>query len=143
MAHIGCAPSFHPLTTQLTPKPTLHPMPCLAQPGGILRRMRVRYTARHKLALLMMVKHLQDKEGILLTKSTECVHVSALRILRWAKLFSLANDPIKALLKTKKKSIHPGSLGQLKPLKEVLLKYIFKQFKHGIEVSTCPLLWWR
>jgi hypothetical protein len=34
-------------------------------------------------------------------------------------------DPIEALLKTKKKSIHPGSLGQLKPLEEALLKYIF------------------
>jgi hypothetical protein len=36
----------------------------LAQPGGILRWMRVRYTARRKLALLTMVKHFQDEEGI-------------------------------------------------------------------------------
>jgi hypothetical protein len=117
----------------------LHPMPHLAQPGGVLRRLCMRYTTRRKLALLRMVKCLQDKEGILLTKSAESVQVSALLILRWAKLFSLGNNPIKALLKTKKKSIHPGPLGQLKPLKEALLKYIFKQHRQGIKVSTLSI----
>jgi hypothetical protein len=58
---MGCAPSFHPLTTQLTPKPKLHPMLCLVLPGGILWWVRVRYTARRKLALLMMAKRVQDK----------------------------------------------------------------------------------
>ncbi len=52
-------------------------MPRLAQPGGTLRWMRVRYTARRKLALLTMAKCLQDKEGISLRKSTERVQVSA------------------------------------------------------------------
>jgi hypothetical protein len=118
MAHIKCAPSFHPLTTQLIPKPTLHPMPHLVQPGGVLRQMHVRYTARRKLALLRMAKCLRDEEGISLRKSADHVQVSALLLTRWAELFSLGNNPIEALLKTKKKSVHPGPLGQLKPLEE-------------------------
>jgi hypothetical protein len=77
MAHIGCAPSFHPLTSQFTPKPTSHPMPHLAQPGDTLGRMRVRYTARCKLGLLTMAKRLWDEEGISLRKSAERVQVSA------------------------------------------------------------------
>ncbi len=81
-------------------------MPCLAQSGGFLRQMRMQYTARRKLALLLMAKHLQDKEGFLLCKSAEHVQASALLLVRWAERFSLGNDPIKALLKNKKKSIH-------------------------------------
>ncbi len=93
----------------------------LVQPGGVSRWMHVRYTAWCKLALLTMAKHFQDEEGILLRKSAERVQVSASLLTRWAKLFSLRNNPIKALLKTKKKSIHPGPLGQLKLLEEALL----------------------
>jgi hypothetical protein len=104
------------------------------EPGSILWRMRVRYTAGHKLALLMMAMHLQNKEGILLRKSAERVQVSALLLTRWEECFSLGNNPIKALLKNKKKSIHPSPLSQLKPLEEALLKYIFALY---------PLLWWR
>jgi hypothetical protein len=117
-------------------------MPCLAQPGGALRRMHVRYTARHKLAFLTMAKRLWDKEGISLRKSAEHVQVSAGLMVKWEEHFSLGNNPIEALLKTKKKSIHPGPLGQLKPLKEALLKYIFVKREQGIKISTLPLLWW-
>jgi hypothetical protein len=102
-------------------------MPRLAQPGGTSRQMRVRYTARRKLGLLTMAKRLQDEEGISLRKSAERVQVSAGLLVKWEERFSLGNDPIEALLKTKKKSIHPGPLGQLKPLKEALLKYIFEK----------------
>ncbi len=87
-------------------------MPRLVQPGGVLWRMRVRYTARRKLALLTMAKPLQDEEGILLRKSTERVQVSASLLTRWVELFSLGNNPIMALLKTKKKPVHPGPLSQ-------------------------------
>jgi hypothetical protein len=55
------------------------------------------------------------------------------------ELFSLSNNPIKALLKNKKKSIHPGPLGQLKPLEEALLRYIFEQRRQGIEISTLSI----
>jgi hypothetical protein len=111
-------------------------MPHLAQPGGVLRQMRVRYTARCKLALLTMANRLQDKEGISFRKSPECVQVSSLLLTRWAECFGLGTDPIKVLLKNKKKSIHPGPLCQLKPLEEPLLKCIFDQRKQGIKIST-------
>ncbi len=97
------------------------------------------YTAWRKLALLTMEKHLQDEEGILLCKSIECVQVSALLLMRWAECFSLGNNPIEALLKNKKKSIHPNPLGQLKLLEEALLKYIFKQHKQGMKISTLSI----
>ncbi len=100
----------------------------------------MRYTAQHKLALLMMVKRLQNEEGISLCKSTERVQVSALLLTRWAELFSLCNDPIKALLKIKKNSIHPSPLGQLKPLEEALLQYIFEQWEQGIKISTLSIV---
>jgi hypothetical protein len=115
-------------------------MPRLTQPGGALWQMRTWYTAWRKLTLLTMVKRLRDKEGISLRKSAECVQVSAALLVKWEERFSLGNDPIKALLKTKKKSIHPGPLGQLKPLKEALLKYIFKKCKHGIKISTLAIV---
>jgi hypothetical protein len=102
--------------------------------------MRVRYTTRRKLALLMMAKRLQDEEGILLRKTAERVQVSALLLTRWAELFSLGNDPIEALLKTKKKSIYPGPLGQLKPLEEALLWYIFEQRKQGNKINTLSIV---
>jgi hypothetical protein len=115
-------------------------MPRLVQPGGVLRRMRVRYTARRKLALLTMAKRLRDEGGISLRKSAERVQVSAGLLVKWEERFSLGNNPIEALLKTKKKSIHPGPLGQLKPLEEALLKYIFEQRKQGIEDSTLSIV---
>jgi hypothetical protein len=101
-------------------------MPHLIQPDGVSQRMRMRYTARRKLALLTMAKRLRDEEGISLHKSAERVQVSAGLLVKWAEFFSLGNDPVKALLKTKKKSIHLGPLGQLKPLEEALLKHTFE-----------------
>ncbi len=115
-------------------------MPHLAQPGGASRQMRVRYTARHKLGLLTMAKCLRDKEGISLRKSAEHVQVSAGLLVKWEELFSLGNNHIEGLLKTKKKSIYPGPLGQLKPLKEALLKYIFKKREQGIKISTLAIV---
>ncbi len=98
------------------------------------------YTAWHKLALLTMAKHLRDKEGISLCKSAERVQVSAGLLVKWEERFSLGNHPIEVLLKTKKKSIHPGPLGQLKPLEEALLKYIFEHCEQGIKVSTLSIV---
>jgi hypothetical protein len=96
-------------------------MPHLTQPSGILRRMCVRYTAWHKLALLKLAKCLHDKEDILLRRSVERAQVSVGLLTKWAQCFSLGNNPIEAMLKNNKKSIHPGPFGQLKPLEEVLL----------------------
>ncbi len=100
----------------------------------------MRYIAGCKLALLTMAKHLQDEEGDLLRKSMERVQVSASLLTRWVELFSLGNNPIEALLKTKKKSVHPGPLGQLKLLEAALLWYIFKQCKQGIKISILSIV---
>jgi hypothetical protein len=72
-------------------------MPHLAQPGGILQQMRMRYTAWRKLASL------PDREGISLRKSAKHVQVSALFLMRWVERISLNNNPIKTMLKSKKK----------------------------------------
>jgi hypothetical protein len=112
----------------------------LAQPSGASWRMRVQYTARRKLALLTMAKCLRDEKSISLRKSAERVQVSADLLVKWEERFSLGNDLIEVLLKTKKKSIHPGPLGQLKPLEEALLKYIFKKRKQGIKISTLAII---
>jgi hypothetical protein len=56
----------------------------LTQLGGVLRQMHKRYTARRKLALLTMVKRLQDEEGIFIRMSAERIQVSALLLMRWA-----------------------------------------------------------
>ncbi len=61
----------------------------------------MRYTARRQLALLTMAKCLRDEEGISLRKSMEHVQVSAGLLVKWEEHFSLGNNPIKALLKTK------------------------------------------
>ncbi len=66
--------------------------------------------------------------------------MSAGLLVKWEEPFSLGNNPIEALLKTKKKLIHPSPLGQLKLLKEALLKYIFKKRKQGIEISTLAIV---
>jgi hypothetical protein len=118
MAHIWCAPCYHPSPTQLTHKLTLYTMPCLAQPGVVLRWMHLRYAAQHKLALLTMMKCLQDEDGISLCGSAERVQVSASLLTKWVERFSLSNDPIEGMLKNKRKSIHPGPLSQFKPLEE-------------------------
>ncbi len=70
--------------------------------------MRVRYTARRKLGLLTMAKRLRDEVGISLRKSAERVQVSAGLLVKWEERFSLGNDPIKALLKTKKNQFIPA-----------------------------------
>ncbi len=61
-------------------------------------------------------------------------------MLKWEERFSLGNNPIKMMLKNKKTSIHPSPLGQLKPLEEALLKYIFKHSKQGIKISTLSIV---
>ena len=44
------------------------------------------------------------------------------------------------MLKSKRKSAHAGLLGQLKPLVQVLLRYIFEHRKQGKTVHTFDLV---
>jgi hypothetical protein len=132
MAHIGCAPSYHPLTTLLPLNPWR--IPCRISSKPVVFCGGCACGTPHGTSCL------QDKKGILFRKSTERVQVSTLLLTRWAERFSLGNNLTKALLKNKKKSIHPSPLGQLKPLEETLLKYIFEQHKQGIKISTLSII---
>ncbi len=96
----------------------------------------MQYTAWHKLGLLTMATRLQDKEGRTLCKAAEHIWVSVMLLLKLAQRFSLNNDTVEAMLKSKKKMVYPGPLSQLKPLENVLLAYMIKQRKQGIEVNT-------
>ncbi|KAL3786127.1 hypothetical protein ACHAW5_001215 [Stephanodiscus triporus] len=44
-----------------------------------------------------------------------------------------------AMLKSKRKGNHPGPIGQLKPIKGALLRYIFEQHKQSMAVATFDL----
>ena len=40
------------------------------------------------------------------------------------------------MLKSRRKAYHAGPLGQLKPLEDTLLRYVFEQHKQGFVVDT-------
>ena len=44
-------------------------MPRVAQPGGLSRKMRVRYTVRRKLSLLASAERIMEEEGVSLRKA--------------------------------------------------------------------------
>ena len=49
-------------------------------------------------------------------------------------------DPILAMLKSRRKAVHTRPLGQLKPLEQVLLRYIFEHCEQGMSVHTFNLV---
>ena len=89
--------------------------------------MHVRYTARHKLGLLIAVECLQHEERLTLRRAAERLFVAHLLIVKWKKRQGAADDPFVALIRTSKnkKVAHAGPLGQLKAIKEPLLHHIF------------------
>jgi hypothetical protein len=60
--------------------------------------------------------------------------------VRWQKQQAADVNPILAMLKSKRKATCAGPLGQLKPLENALLQYVFEQRKQGINVSTLALI---
>ena len=115
-------------------------MPRIVQPGGITGQMRVRYTARRKLALLAAAKRIQEEEGLSLRQAAERLMVSQSLFSRWQKQCTSRDDPIWALLMSRKKANLTGPLGQLKPLEDALLRFIFEQREQGINVNTLSLV---
>ena len=115
-------------------------MPHIVQPGGIMGQMCVQNTARCKLALLAAAKRIQEEEGLNLCQAAECLMASQSFFSRWQKQFTSRDDPILALLMSRKKANLTGPLGQLKPLEDVLLRFIFEQREQGINVSTLSLV---
>ena len=115
-------------------------MPPLRQPGGLSQKMRVRYTARHKLALLASAKRIMEEEGVSLHRAAERLQVAHSLFVKWQQQQATDVNPILTMLKSKKKSIHPGPLGQLKPLENALLRYVFEQREQGINVNHLSLV---
>ena len=138
MAHITHPTSFPP--SHLTTKPTIIAMPRIVQPGGITGQMHVRYTARRKLALLAAAKWIQEEEELSLCQAAECLMVSQSLFSRWQKQCTSRDDPIWALLMSRKKANLTGPLGQLKPLEDILLCFIIEQREHGINVNALSLV---
>jgi hypothetical protein len=60
--------------------------------------------------------------------------------VKWRQQQAADVDPILAMLKSKRKAAHAGPLGQLKPLEQVLLRYIFEHRKQGMSVHTFDLV---
>ena len=82
--------------------------------------MRVRYTVRRKLGLLASAKRIMEEEGVSLRRAAARLQVAHSHIVKWQQERASDADPILKMLKSKKKSIHPGPLGQLKPLQGYL-----------------------
>ncbi len=98
----------------------------------------MRYTARRKLGLLTAVERLQHEEGLTLQRAAECLFVAHLLIVKWKKQQGAGDDPFVTLIKTSKnkKAAHAGPLGQLKAIKEPLLRHIFELREQGVTGST-------
>ena len=60
--------------------------------------------------------------------------------MKWRQQRAADVDPTLAMLKSKRKAAHSGLLGQLKPLEQVLLRYIFKHCEQGMTVHTFDLV---
>jgi hypothetical protein len=81
-----------------------------------------------------------EKEGVSLHRAATRLQVAHSLIGKWQQQQAADVDPILTMLKSKKKSIHPGPLGQLKPLENALLWYVFEQHEQGINVNTLSLV---
>jgi hypothetical protein len=107
----------------------------------LLRSTHVRYTAhRSKLGLLASAKRIMEEEGVTLRQAVERLYVSHSLFVRWRQQRAANVDPILAMLKSKRKAAHTGPLGQLKPLEQVLLRYIFEHPEQGVTVHTFDLV---
>ena len=72
-----------------------------------------------------------------LRRAAERLQVAHSLFVKWQQQQRAADDdPILAMLKTRRKSIGTGPLGQLKPLEDALLRHIFKQREQGDVVHT-------
>jgi len=83
-------------------------MPRVVQPGGLSGKMRVRYTARRKLALIASAKRIMEEEGLSLRMAAERLRVSHTLFVRWERQRAADGDPILAMLKKRVKANHPG-----------------------------------
>ncbi len=71
-----------------------------------------------------------EEEGVSLHQPTKRLQVAHSLFLKWQQQQAAGADPILKMLKSRRKVNQPGLLaGQLKPLKDALLRHIFEQRK--------------
>ncbi len=74
-------------------------------------------------------------------RAAERLQVCHSLFVRWQQQRAADNDPILAMLKSKRKANHPGPpIGQLKHLEDALLRFIFEQREQGITVSILGII---
>jgi hypothetical protein len=81
-----------------------------------------------------------EEEGVTLRQAAERLDVSHSLFVKWRQQRAADVDPILAMLKSKKKAASAGPLGQLKPLEQALLRYIFEHREQGMTVHTFDLV---
>ena len=73
-------------------------MPRSVQPGGISGKMRARYTARRKVALLALARRLQEEEGLSLRAAADQLGVNHSLFVRWQHRDAGVADPLFVML---------------------------------------------
>jgi transposase len=81
-----------------------------------------------------------EEEGVTLRQAAKRLDVSHSLFVKWRQQQAANVDPILAMLKSKRKAAHTGPLGQLQPLEQALLRYIFENREQGMTVHTLDLV---
>ena len=106
-------------------------MPRVVQPGEKSGKIRVRYKPRRKLAIISSVRRIMEEEKLSLVKASEMAQVHYSLVSKWTK----ESDILRNAIKSKKKSSHPGPIGQLQPIEDKLLRFIFEQREMGMPIN--------
>jgi hypothetical protein len=69
--------------------------------------MHVHYTVRRKLGLLVLAERIMEEEGVSLSRAAARLQVAHSLIVKWQQERASDANPILAMLKSKKKSMHP------------------------------------
>ena len=99
--------------------------------------MRQRYTAWHKLGILVRFRRLQAEDGLTLSNAALCLGLSPSLLCRWKKLLSIG---VPLLPDMRKKATHDGPLGHFAPIEDKLLQFVFKMREQGMAVSTSMIV---
>jgi len=81
-----------------------------------------------------------EEEGVSLRRAAERLQVAHSLLAKWQQQQAADDDPILAMLKSKKKANLPGPIGQLKPIENILLQFVFEQREQGINVSILSIV---
>lgn len=107
-------------------------MPRRVQPGGKSGKIRVRYKARDKLALVAAVRHVMDTTNVSLNQAAASKSISPSLITKWTKELAVLREAFKS----SKKSSHVGPSSQLASIERELLQFIFEHREMGMPVNV-------